>query len=111
MKDSITVIFGDHGIHYGKLWRTEYGENDRALPAMIIIAPKSFSQSYPSIYNNMRINQNRFSTHFEFHEALNDIISLNQGSYGKNRKYSLFREIPKSYSCDKAKVDFYCACR
>lgn len=111
MKESITVIFGDHGIHYGQLSRTEYGESNRALPVMIIIVPKSFSKSYPSIYKSMRINQNRFCTHFEFHEILNDIMRINEGKYVNNSKYSLFREIPKSYSCEKAKVDYYCACR
>lgn len=45
---------------------------------MVMILPKKFSKEHPDIYKNMRINQNRFSTHYEFHQTLKDIIQLNK---------------------------------
>lgn len=110
MKHSITVIFGDHGIHYGPFYHSDFGQNDRALPAMIIITPKSFAEQYPAIYNSMRRNQNRFTTHYQFHEMLKEIIQLNEGKPLDNSVLSLFKDVPDSYSCSDANIELFCAC-
>lgn len=110
MTHSVTAFFGDHGIHYGPFYNSDYGKNDRALPAMIIITHKSFAKQYPAIYNSMRRNQNRFTTHYQFHEMLKEIVKLNEGKPLDTSKYSLFRDVPESYSCEDANIELFCAC-
>lgn len=36
--------------------------------------PKWFSKLYPSIDKNLKINQNRFMTGYDFHATLFDIV-------------------------------------
>lgn len=75
--------------------------------------PKWFTQKYSNIDKNMRINQNRFVTAFDFHSTLFDIAHFEKKMRNTQNKrgISLFKPIPKNRNCHEFHVVYGCSCR
>lgn len=79
-----------------------------------IHVPEKFKKKYPKKYENLIRNQNRFTSNFDVHETLDEIVSktLNEEvQQTKRHGISLFSDIPKNRSCHDALVpDNFCTC-
>ncbi len=74
MDDTIILFFSDHGIRLGAIRSTHSGEIEARLPFMFIQLPKN---SLNEFRDNLTINQNRLSSHFDIHSTFQHILNGN----------------------------------
>ena len=115
---TIIIMMGDHGPRFGDVRMTKNGYFEERLTFFSMILPSWFQEKYPTIVKNLHANKNRLTTPFDVHQTLNTILNGNYANIGrKTRSFSnsrgqdLFREIPKSRTCQSAGIPkFYCPC-
>ncbi|XP_066266495.1 uncharacterized protein [Branchiostoma lanceolatum] len=111
LKDTMLVLFGDHGARYGKIRSTFQGRLEERLPFMSITLPAEFQKKYPEIAQNLKSNAAKLTTPFNIHSTLLDILNYKAGSEYPYRGHSLFREIPENMTCTEAGIDtHWCTC-
>jgi arylsulfatase A-like enzyme len=72
MDDTMILFFSDHGIRIGDIRLTHSGGIEARLPFMFIHLPKN---SLNEFRDNLTINQNRLSSHFDIHSTLKHILN------------------------------------
>ncbi|XP_066974616.1 uncharacterized protein [Macrobrachium rosenbergii] len=113
-----TVLFfvSDHGLRWGSFRSTYAGMLEERMPYITMAFPKWFKERYPEAMKNLRTNTRRLTASYDVYATLRDILD---GSYAdpaasKTKTpfaISLFKEIPRSRTCEDAGVpDHYCAC-
>lgn len=99
-----------------KIKHTYYGKIEERMPFAAVHLPIKFRQSQPKLYEQFVQNTNRFTSTFDLHETLKDLIQMRVGSEQilettKRIGRSLFEKIPINRNCTDAKVPKnFCVC-
>ncbi|KAK6052460.1 hypothetical protein COOONC_10035, partial [Cooperia oncophora] len=106
LQNTLLIIMGDHGNRVTRMSRTNVNLCCHCFYR------SNFIQSYPENWQNLLVNTQRFTSNFDVHETLLDII---EGKIGVNRPgkrgISLFRRIPTNRSCiENNVVHNFCLC-
>ncbi|XP_019639601.1 PREDICTED: uncharacterized protein LOC109481454 [Branchiostoma belcheri] len=111
LKNTMLVIFGDHGARYGKIRSTFQGRLEERLPFMSITLPTEFQKQHPEIAKNLKSNAAKLTTPFNIHSTLLDILNYKSGNAYPYRGQSLFREVPENMTCTEAGIaTHWCTC-
>ncbi|KAI8503931.1 hypothetical protein Bbelb_179990 [Branchiostoma belcheri] len=111
LKNTMLVIFGDHGARYGKIRSTFQGRLEERLPFMSITLPTEFEKQHPEIAKNLKNNAAKLTTPFNIHSTLLDILNYKSGNAYPYRGQSLFREVPENMTCTEAGIaTHWCTC-
>ena len=113
LKNTLLIIFSDHGARYSDLRKTIQGKLEERLPFMSITLPKWFIDRYPDLYSNLVHNSKLLTTPFDVYATLRHILSY--PSYPASEittGESLFNKIDKeSRTCANAGVEeHWCPC-
>ncbi|KAK3094781.1 hypothetical protein FSP39_006181 [Pinctada imbricata] len=115
LNNSVLFYYSDHGLRFGNVRQLYVGKMEERLPFMFLVFPNWFMKKFPEYANNLRTNSRRLTTPFDIYETLTDILYfkdniLSRQGY-KNRGMSLFKEIPKSRTCENAGIlPHWCTC-
>ena len=105
--NSIVILWGDHGIHYGPHLLTKQGKYDNKFPPLSITIPNKILHAYPSIKKNLKENKNVLITPFDLHNTLQYFLT-HPNSSGK----SLLESIQKNRTCSEANIPLnFCGCK
>lgn len=117
------LFFGDHGHRNGKFRQTFVGKMEDRLPWLAIVLPAWFKLRYPLLHKNLVRNSNNLVTLFDVHEALVDLLFLDNSfspirprdlpsaNQTPRKGVSLFQQIPRNRSCKDAGIEaHYCSC-
>ncbi|CAH1258493.1 Hypp2015 [Branchiostoma lanceolatum] len=112
LDNTVLIVFADHGARYGEIRQFLQGRLEERLPFFGIAIPKWIKQKHPEIAENLRKNQERLTTAFDFHKMLQHILDYpGDPSNFQGHGISLFREIPLNRTCEDAKIaDHWCTC-
>ena len=117
-ENTVLVLVADHGSHYGKLRRSEFGSVDHHYPLLEMFFPPSFD---PVALSTLGANENRLITAYDIHATVKHLITypqpLSKGSDIHRAdtvvdwSYSLFEPIPANRTCVDAHIGLeYCGC-
>lgn len=113
LKDTVVILFGDHGLRAGKLRSTVQGKLEERLPFIALTLPDNFASKQNSpLLNNLIDNTHLLTSHFDTYATLQHLV--NWPKTGKTGKYgrSLFTNIKKlNRTCSDAGVEpHWCSC-
>ncbi|CAJ0946689.1 unnamed protein product, partial [Mesorhabditis belari] len=111
-ENTVVILLSDHGNRYDAIRETVVGRMESRLPIMSIRLPELLTKKHPKMLSNLQRNAKIFTTHFDTHELLNDLL-LNRYDFASNtsRGFSLLGEIPENRTCAQLNVpDSYCPC-
>ena len=111
LDNTILIIMSDHGARFSKMRATEQGKIEKRMPYFGFRFPEWFPKVYEDEYKAFLENSYRFTTPFDIHETLVDL--LYDFPERKNRTYgkSLFKPIPLERTCAQAEIEpHWCAC-
>ena len=75
LKNTMLIIFGDHGIRFSGLRKTIQGKLEERLPFMSITLPEWFKEKYPDLYSNLVHNSKILTTPFDVYATFRHILS------------------------------------
>uniref|UniRef100_A0A0K0EMV2 DUF229 domain-containing protein n=1 Tax=Strongyloides stercoralis TaxID=6248 RepID=A0A0K0EMV2_STRER len=112
MKDSIVIVFSDHGHRFDAIRETNVGRHETRLPFLNVYLPSKLTNLYPFLEENMKVNSEKMTTQFDLHETL---VSVLKKEWTKNvterRAYSLFHQHPSQRKCKISGIPKnYCPC-
>ncbi|ESO87879.1 hypothetical protein LOTGIDRAFT_127104 [Lottia gigantea] len=116
LNNTVVVFFSDHGHRLSSIVHSEIGQFESRMPMMYLMFPAWFSEKYPAIYQNLLDNRNKFTTNFDIHKTLKDILNF-KGQPRlkvdvKLRGQSLFDPISGDRSCQTANLSMHwCVCK
>lgn len=122
LNDTIMIFLSDHGLDMGDIGLTKQGRMEQRLPFVFILTPPSFRKKYRLAYNNLKVNKGRLTTPFDVHKTLTDLIDTTDitdedilkrsaEAYTHVRGISLFLQIPRNRTCEKAGIgNKWCTC-
>lgn len=115
--DAIVVVMGDHGFRMGSVWpNLPGGFYDNMLPVMYISLPKWYKEKFPEDVKGLEANQNRLTTHYDFHLTLQQFIQRGGRTSDPVKTYCnecqpLIRPVPQDRNCMAVGVPSkFCAC-
>lgn len=115
-ENTVFILMGDHGNRFGPSLETRIGWTDERMPFFGIFLPKSLTEPYPSIVENLKANEYSLTTWFDIHSMLQDVADNNFTQISRNQKnsatFSPWREkIPATRTCEEARIpSSYCVC-
>jgi sulfur relay (sulfurtransferase) DsrC/TusE family protein len=86
------------------------------MPFAAVHLPEKFRKSQPELYEQFVQNTNRFTSTFDLHETLKDLVQMRVKQNSTQQVtsrigHSLFEEIPIKRNCKDAKVpENFCVC-
>ncbi|CEF62594.1 Protein of unknown function DUF229 family and Alkaline phosphatase-like, alpha/beta/alpha domain and Alkaline-phosphatase-like, core domain-containing protein [Strongyloides ratti] len=112
MKNSIIIVFSDHGHRYDAIRETNVGRYETRLPFLNIYLPNNLKKLYPFLKIRMIENSEKMTTQYDLHETL---VSILEKKWEKNvterRGYSLFHQHPNQRRCKSSGIPAnYCPC-
>ena len=113
LNNTVLILMSDHGARYGADRAELQGKQEERLPFFGFAFPSWFKSKYPEKYTNFRINTNRLTTPFDIHATFQSILRLgtDEERSVKQKGISLFEEVPKSRTCQHAKIPtHWCTC-
>lgn len=113
LNKSAVIFMSDHGHRFSNVRKTLVGLLEERNPFFGLWFPEWFYDQHPQIKTNLRTNTERFSSTFDIHETLKDILDANyEGTQRLNKRgLSHLYELPKYRTCNQAGVpDHYCLC-
>ncbi|XP_061188854.1 uncharacterized protein LOC133197031 [Saccostrea echinata] len=111
LKNTIVILFSDHGMRYGEIRNTYIGKLEERLPLLNVMIPKTFSKDHPEYLTNVMLNSRRLTTPFDLHEFLRHILLLDEYRQSSEKGFSLFAEIPSNRTCKSANISaHWCTC-
>ena len=112
LKNTLLIIFGDHGARFSAHRKTFQGKLEERLPFMSITAPKWFAEKHPDLYNNLIHNSKVLTTPFDVYATLRHILSYPSYPSGITTGQSLFSKIDReNRTCENAGVEeHWCPC-
>uniref|UniRef100_A0AC35TFW5 Sulfatase domain-containing protein n=1 Tax=Rhabditophanes sp. KR3021 TaxID=114890 RepID=A0AC35TFW5_9BILA len=110
LKESVVIMFSDHGTRYGELRETVIGRYETRLPFLAIKLPATYDENAK---RNLVINSNKMTTQFDLHQTLKSF--LNQGvsiDPLDKQSYSLINPHPDNRTCFGSNIPTtYCPCQ
>ncbi len=73
--DTLLVVYGDHGQHYGKLYNTPWGRVDHRLPLLQVLAPQWWLDEHPDTEAALDANQHEIVTMYDLHATLRHLLT------------------------------------
>ncbi|CAH0406592.1 unnamed protein product [Chilo suppressalis] len=118
IENTFIIFFSDHGMRYGEQKKHVESFYEDRLPMLFIRVPHNLEITFPQLYSNLRINQERLISPKDLHLTLVNLINR-KNSYTQHPKLegcpkcqSLFQRIPIRRTCSDAGIpDYFCACR
>uniref|UniRef100_A0A915L817 Sulfatase N-terminal domain-containing protein n=1 Tax=Romanomermis culicivorax TaxID=13658 RepID=A0A915L817_ROMCU len=113
---TIVFFFGDHGHRFNEIRQTLIGSFEEHNPMFGLWFPEWFYEQHPHLKGVLRYNTDRYSSTFDVHETLKDILNEEYDTPVQNPKLkrglSLLRKLPEKRTCKQAGVpDRYCLCK
>ena len=75
LKNTMLIIFGDHGIRFSGMRKTIQGKLEERLPFISITLPEWFKEKYPDLYSNLVHNSKILTTPFDVYATFRHILS------------------------------------
>lgn len=124
LRNTILILLSDHGMRWGAIRKTYQGYLEERLPFLFVMMPKWFEKKYATAVSNLKLNTQKLTTPFDFHETLNDLADLKRlekdtlGERTKSldvkslpRGISLFLPVPQERTCENASIlEHWCTC-
>ena len=112
-KNSLIILYSDHGLRFGSATNTTASIHEQRLPFIYIYVPDTLSLNglnSDQLRSMVKTNQNRLTSHFDLYATMLNVLygkSPENDPYGK----SLFEEIPPNRTCQEAGIKRqYCLC-
>ena len=113
-RNTILLVFADHGLRFGPILKTDIGRLEVNLPMMFIVMPVWFRERYPLQWRRLKTNAGRLTTPYDIHATLlHALTGFDEASapltlHGRSL---LAGEVPRNRTCDDASIpQLYCAC-
>ena len=113
-RNTILIVFSDHGIRFGPILNTPIGRLELNLPMMFIVMPVWFRKRYPLQWRRLKTNAGRLTTPYDIHATLlHALTGFDEASapltlHGRSL---LAGKVPRNRTCDDASIPpIYCAC-
>lgn len=115
LKNSLVVLFSDHGIRFGDIRKTYIGQFEERMPFVNLIFPRWFLKKYKTLSRNLQLNQNRLTSPFDIHSTIIDLLHLDSDTSDEavltSPGISLFREVSAHRTCSHASISpHWCTC-
>ena len=123
LKNTLLVVFADHGARYSAARKTVQGKLEERLPMMSFTFPDWFKEKYPHLHKNLRENADRLTTPFDIHETIKHVLHISKSEetdYEKDynvtkgetpRGISLLHPVPRDRTCSMADIQMHwCTC-
>ncbi|XP_078596674.1 uncharacterized protein LOC144873292 [Branchiostoma floridae x Branchiostoma japonicum] len=112
LNNTVLVLFADHGPRYGRIRQQLQGRLEERLPFFGIAVPPWMKESHPEIIRNLKKNEERLTSAFDFHKTLQHVLDYPGDPSGfQGHGLSLFQEIPLNRTCEHASIaDHWCTC-
>ncbi|XP_013181958.1 PREDICTED: uncharacterized protein LOC106128213 [Papilio xuthus] len=117
LNNTFIIFLSDHGIRYGEMRLPIESYYEERLPMFFMHVPYRFQELYFNEYNNLKTNQDRLTTPYDFHLTMSNILKLSNDSVEIMPSEaclncsSLFYEKPVNRTCADAGVtDKWCSC-
>ncbi|KAI5636289.1 hypothetical protein NE865_10955 [Phthorimaea operculella] len=118
LNKTFVFFLSDHGFRFGpnRILRESY--YDERLPMLFMWVPYDYRYKYLDEYENLKLNQFRFTTPYDLHATLvniltksNESIEVARAPEGCPRCTSLNEEISPQRTCEEVNVDKkWCSC-
>ena len=111
LKNTVTILVSDHGLHYGPYFQTKTGQRQHMTPFVYMLMPDDVSQTFPpAAIQNLKENQARPTTPLNVYHTMRDLI---RGSVSpppdREAETSLFLPIREDIDCNTMGVpEKYC---
>ena len=114
-RNTIMIMFSDHGLRYGAITQTPIGRLEINLPMMYIVFPVWFRKRYPVQWERLQINAGRLTTPYDVHATLlHALAGFDEASAPRtlHGRSLLAGEVPRNRTCASAAIPrIFCACR
>jgi len=103
-------VISDHGLHMGLFWMLDvYSAGvENKLPMLYSIFPNWWLKQNPSMYNNLKTNQDSLFTGFDLYETWAQLSTHPAHEPRQSKRsdwtYSLFDQIPFDRTCEAAHI-------
>ncbi|KAI8514248.1 hypothetical protein Bbelb_085720 [Branchiostoma belcheri] len=112
LNSTVFILFADHGARFSGMRELLQGRLEERLPFFGIAVPPWMKETHPEIVRNLKKNEERLTTAFDFHKTLQHVLDYpgDPASF-KGHGISLFQEIPLNRTCEDASIaDHWCTC-
>ncbi|KAI6225505.1 hypothetical protein M3Y99_01332700 [Aphelenchoides fujianensis] len=118
LENTVLLIMGDHGQRIHPIKHSYYGKVEERMPLAAVFVPPKVRAARPEWTRRLAENTNRFTSTFDLHETLRDLVDFRAdgsetAAWQKRERVgiSLFAAIPKERGCADAKVPSnFCVC-
>lgn len=117
MKSTIIFFVSAHGVKFGKLKMPVASHYDEKLPMLFMWYPYSFRQRFKTRYKNLKLNQERLTTHCDLYSTMWNILKLSDKSVTLSppevcpKCSSLFKKKSIKRTCGDINVsEKWCSC-
>ncbi|KAG5888318.1 hypothetical protein JTB14_001305 [Gonioctena quinquepunctata] len=117
LKNTIVIVFSDHGFRFGDIRHTHTGWLEERLPFIYFYIPVALREEFPGKYDNFLVNSARLTTPYDVFNTFQDVLKTGDDTYVTTRSHgcpecrSLFEEIPENRTCKDASIDqHWCTC-
>ena len=113
-RNTIFILFGDHGFRYGKILSTRVGKLESSLPMMYMVLPTWFRERYPVQWRHLRVNAGRLTTPFDIHATLLHALTGFDEANAPRTPHGLSlvaADVPANRTCHDASIPaISCSC-
>lgn len=115
--ESVIFLYADHGLRFGDQREFFEGAREDSMPMLWISVPQWFEKKHPDIWDALKLNRNRLTSHLDLYHTWKHLMVLNGGKPSPpvnihcETCQSIFMEVPHNRSCSEAGIPFqFCFC-
>ena len=115
-KNAIVAVISDHGLRLGDFSATHIGRLEGHFPFLSLVVPEKLKQKYPWMRENLLLNSNRITTHFDVHKTIVDIAkgdfdNVSPPLDNSHVVRNILARIPRERTCSDAGIlPNFCTC-
>lgn len=114
LSNTVVVILGDHGLHYGPHLESEQGQFEHRNPSLRMVVPKAHLRQHPAMWQALETNQHRVVSPWDVHLTLKHLTTYPLAAPAVPAAHlskSLLFPIPADRTCAEAGIPPYaCLC-
>ncbi|XP_028405370.1 uncharacterized protein LOC114527863 [Dendronephthya gigantea] len=111
LKNTVLILFGDHGLRTSDFRQTLQGKLEERLPLFTMTFPKWFKERYPKAAKNLQANTKRLTTWYDLHATFEHILEYGNKQEKSKHGISLLTKVPPTRSCNDASIPLHwCPC-